>query len=34
MSARLRHIALVCVGAAFIALTANVTVWLHNNPVR
>jgi len=31
--ARLRHIALVCVGAAFIALTANVTVWLHNNPV-
>jgi len=33
MSARLRHIALVCVGAAFIALTANVTVWLHNNPV-
>jgi biotin transport system substrate-specific component len=33
MSARLRHIALVCVGAAFIALTANVTVWLPNNPV-
>ena len=33
MSARLRHIALVCIGAAFIALTANVTVWLPNNPV-
>jgi len=33
MSARLRHIALVCVGAAFIALTANVTIWLPNNPV-
>jgi biotin transport system substrate-specific component len=33
MSARLRHIALVGIGAAFIALTANVTVWLPNNPV-
>jgi biotin transport system substrate-specific component len=33
MSARLRHIALVCIGAGFIALTANVTVWLPNNPV-
>jgi biotin transport system substrate-specific component len=33
MSARLRHIALVCIGAAFIALTANVTFWLPNNPV-
>ena len=33
MSARLRHIALVCIGAAFIALTANLTVWLPNNPV-
>ena len=33
MSARLRHIALIFVGAIFIALTANVTVWLPNNPV-
>jgi biotin transport system substrate-specific component len=33
MSARLRHVALVCIGAAFIALTANITVWLPNNPV-
>jgi biotin transport system substrate-specific component len=33
MSARLRHIALVCIGAAFIALTANIAVWLPNNPV-
>jgi biotin transport system substrate-specific component len=33
MSARLRHIALICVGAAFIALTANVSVWLPDNPV-
>lgn len=33
MSARLRHIALVCIGAAFIALTANITVWLSSNPV-
>ena len=33
MSARLRHIALVCVGAVFIALTAKVAVWLPNNPV-
>lgn len=33
MSARLRHIALVCIGAAVIALTANITIWLPNNPV-
>ena len=33
MSARLRHLALVCFGAAFIALTANITIWLPNNPV-
>jgi biotin transport system substrate-specific component len=33
MSARLRHIALIVVGAAFIALTANVTIWLPDNPV-
>ncbi len=33
LSARIRHIALICVGAALIALTANVTVWLPSNPV-
>jgi len=33
MSARFRHLALICVGAAFIALTANVTIWLPNNPI-
>ena len=33
MSARLRHIALIVIGAGFVALTANVTVWLPNNPV-
>ena len=33
MSARLRHIALIVVGAAFIALTANVTIWLPDNPI-
>jgi biotin transport system substrate-specific component len=33
ISARIRHIALICLGAVFIALTANVTVWLPNNPV-
>jgi biotin transport system substrate-specific component len=33
ISARLRHIALICVGAVFIALTANVTFWLPNNPI-
>ena len=33
MSARLRHIALVCIGAFFIAMTANITVWLPNNPI-
>ena len=33
ISARIRHIALIGVGAVFIALTANVTIWLPNNPV-
>ena len=33
MSARLRHIALICVGAVFIALTANVAFRLPDNPV-
>ena len=33
MSARFRHLALICVGAAFIALTANVTFYLPNTPV-
>ena len=33
ISARIRHIALICLGAAFIALTANVTVWLPYNPI-
>ena len=33
ISARIRHLALIGVGAAFIALTANVTVWLPNNPI-
>jgi biotin transport system substrate-specific component len=33
ISARLRHLALICVGAVFIALTANVTVWLPGNLV-
>ncbi|MGA2512541.1 MAG: biotin transporter BioY [Candidatus Limnocylindrales bacterium] len=33
MSARLRHLALMCVGAAFIALTARVAIWLPDNPV-
>jgi len=33
MSARLRHVALICVGAAFIALTANLAVWLPDNPI-
>jgi biotin transport system substrate-specific component len=33
MSARLRHIALICIGAAFIALTANISIWLAGNPV-
>jgi biotin transport system substrate-specific component len=31
ISARIRHLALICVGAVFIALTANVTVWLPGN---
>src|SRR5664280_3635286 len=33
MSARIRHIALICVGAVFIALTANVAFRLPDNPV-
>ncbi len=33
LSARLRHIALIVTGAFFIALTANVSVWLPNNPI-
>ncbi len=33
MSARLRHIALIAIGAAFLALTANVSIWLPDNPV-
>jgi biotin transport system substrate-specific component len=33
MSARIRHIALICVGAVFIAVTANVGFRLPDNPV-
>ena len=33
LSARLRHLTLIVTGAIFIALTANVTIWLPNNPV-
>jgi biotin transport system substrate-specific component len=33
MSSRLRHIALISIGAAFIALTANVAISLPNNPI-
>jgi biotin transport system substrate-specific component len=33
ISARIRHLALICVGAVFIAATANVAVWLPNNPI-
>jgi biotin transport system substrate-specific component len=33
MSARLRHIAMICVGAAFIAATANVAFVIPGNPV-
>lgn len=33
MSARLRHIALIVAGAGFIALTANISIWLPDNPV-
>jgi biotin transport system substrate-specific component len=33
ISARIRHIALICVGAVFIAITANVTFWLPDNPI-
>jgi biotin transport system substrate-specific component len=33
MGSRLRHLALIVIGASFIALTANVTIWLPGNPV-
>ncbi len=33
MGSRLRHLALIVTGAMIIALTANVTFWLPNNPV-
>jgi biotin transport system substrate-specific component len=33
MSARLRHMALIGIGAAFVALTANIAVWMPDNPV-
>ena len=33
MGSRLRHIALICVGAAFIAVTANVAFRLPDNPI-
>ena len=33
ISARIRHLALICVGAVFIAATANVAIWLPNNPI-
>ena len=33
ISARIRHLALICVGAVFIAATSNVAVWLPNNPI-
>jgi biotin transport system substrate-specific component len=33
MSARIRHIALICIGAVFIALTANVAFQVPDNPV-
>jgi len=33
MSARLRHIALIAAGALFMAITANIAVWLPDNPV-
>jgi biotin transport system substrate-specific component len=33
ISARIRHIALIGVGAIFIALTANVAIWLPDNPI-
>lgn len=33
MSARLRHIALICVGAAFVALTANIAISVPTTPV-
>jgi biotin transport system substrate-specific component len=33
VSARIRHIALICVGAVFISLTANVAIALPGNPI-
>jgi len=33
LSARIRHIALICVGAVFISLTANVAISLPGNPI-
>ena len=33
LSSRLRHIALIVTGALFIALTANITIWMPGNPV-
>ena len=33
LSARIRHIALICVGAAFIALTANIAFTIPGNPI-
>lgn len=33
LSSRIRHIALICVGAAFIALTANIAIFLAWTPV-
>jgi len=33
LSARIRHIALICVGAAFIAMTANIAFTIPGNPI-
>ncbi|MGD0247554.1 MAG: biotin transporter BioY [Candidatus Limnocylindrales bacterium] len=33
ISARIRHLALICVGAVFIALTANVAIAIPGNPI-
>jgi biotin transport system substrate-specific component len=33
LSARIRHIALIVTGAMLIAVTANISVWLPNNPI-
>jgi biotin transport system substrate-specific component len=33
VSARIRHIVLIAVGAAFISLTANIAVWLPGTPI-